>query len=128
MRPLKIKDRCTKKKLKKCDEVLTSYKLMQYFADRIPKKYSGKKVEPHEIAVYKQDGTLLFGDFLNYAHPGWDNYSLYEKDGKEILITNFQSESRYVWTTAQPGTYNIHVYAINNGVILEKTQEEYTVK
>ena len=52
----------------------------------------------------------------------------YEKDGKEILITNFQSESRYVWTTAQPGTYNIHVYAINNGVILEKTQEEYTVK
>lgn len=41
-------------KLHKCDEVLTSYKLMQYFASRIPKKYSGKKVEPHEIAVYKQ--------------------------------------------------------------------------
>lgn len=51
----------------------------------------------------------------------------YEKDGKEILITNFQAESNYVWENAQAGTYNIHVYAINNGVILEKT-EEYTVK
>jgi alpha-amylase len=52
----------------------------------------------------------------------------YEKNGKEILIANFQSESRYVWITAQPGTYKINVYAINNGVILEKSVEEYTVK
>lgn len=52
----------------------------------------------------------------------------YEKNGKEILITNFQSESRYIWTTAQAGTYKLHVYAINNGVILEKAVEEYTVK
>lgn len=33
-------------KLQKCDEVLTSYKLMQFFAARIPKKYSGKKLNP----------------------------------------------------------------------------------
>ena len=29
MRPLKIKDRCTKKKLKKCDEVARTYDKIQ---------------------------------------------------------------------------------------------------
>ena len=51
----------------------------------------------------------------------------YEKDGKEMLITNFQEESRYIWTTAKAGTYKIRVYAINNGVILDK-EINYTVK
>ena len=36
-------------KLQKRDEVLTSYKLMQYFAARIPQRYSGKKVEPMRL-------------------------------------------------------------------------------
>lgn len=52
----------------------------------------------------------------------------YEKDGREILITNFQSESNYVWTTATPGTYKLNAYAINCGTILDKTVETYTVR
>ena len=65
-------------KLKKCDEVLTSYKLMQYFADRIPKKYSGKKVEPHEIAVYKQK-NIPEADKIYFK--GWRSH---ETDGRHV--------------------------------------------
>ena len=65
-------------KLQKCDEVLTSYKLMQYFAARIPQKYSGKKVEPHEIAVYKQRDVP---ESKKIYFKGWQSH---ETDGKHV--------------------------------------------
>ena len=52
----------------------------------------------------------------------------FEKDGKEVLIQNFQTESEIVWTPSATGTYKINVYAINNGTILNKTVESYTVR
>lgn len=52
----------------------------------------------------------------------------YEKDGKEILIANFQSESQYIWTPSATGTYTLNVYAINCGTILDKTIATYTVR
>lgn len=36
-------------------EGLTSFKFLKYFSERIPKKYSGKIIQPHQIAVYKKD-------------------------------------------------------------------------
>ena len=65
-------------KLQKCDEVLTSYKLMQYFAARIPKRYSGKKVEPHEIAVYKQRNIP---EAEKIYFKGWRSH---ETDGRHV--------------------------------------------
>lgn len=65
-------------KLQKCDEVLTSYKLIQYFASRIPKKYSGKKVEPHEVAVYKQR-NIPEADKIYFK--GWRSH---ETDGRHV--------------------------------------------
>ena len=65
-------------KLQKCDEVLTSYKFMQYFASRIPKKYSGKKVEPHEIAVYKQRNVP---EAEKIYFKGWRSH---ETDGRHV--------------------------------------------
>lgn len=35
-------------------EGLTSLKFLDYFASRIPSKYSGRKIQPDEIAVYKK--------------------------------------------------------------------------
>lgn len=65
-------------KLQKCDEGLTSYKLMQYFASKIPKKYSGKKVEPHEIAVYKQQNVP---ESEKIYFKGWRSH---ETDGRHV--------------------------------------------
>ena len=65
-------------KLQKCDEVLTSYKLMQYFAAKIPKKYSGRKVEPHEIAVYKQRNVP---ESEKIYFKGWKSH---ETDGRHV--------------------------------------------
>ena len=65
-------------KLQKCDEVLTSYKLMQYFAAKIPKKYSGRKVEPHEIAVYKQRNVP---ESEKIYFKGWRSH---ETDGRHV--------------------------------------------
>jgi hypothetical protein len=54
-----------------------------------------------DIAVYKQDGTLLFWDYLNYAHSGWGNYFLYEQDGKDYLMefmpSMYQGVANYGW-------------------------------
>lgn len=36
-------------------EGLTSFKFLKFFSERIPKKYSGKTIQPHQIAVYKKD-------------------------------------------------------------------------
>lgn len=64
--------------LQECEEGLTSYKLMQHFASRIPKKYSGKKVEPHEIAVYKQRNVP---ESEKIYFKGWRSH---ETDGRHV--------------------------------------------
>lgn len=51
----------------------------------------------------------------------------YEKDGKEILIQNFQTESAIVWKTTKTGKVTINAYAINNGKIL-KASTTYTIR
>ena len=43
----------------------------------------------------------------------------YEKDGKEILIQNFQSEKTMKFTPAVAGKYKFKAYAILNGNIQE---------
>ena len=40
--------------LKPGKESLTSFKFLRYFAQRIPEHYSGRRVQPHEVAVYKR--------------------------------------------------------------------------
>jgi len=54
-----------------------------------------------DIAVYKQDGTLLFSSYMNAAHAGWNNYFLYEKDGKDYLLefmpSMYQGVANYSW-------------------------------
>ena len=65
-------------KLNKCDEGLTSFKLMLYFASKIPQKYSGKKVEPHEIAVHKKRDVP---DSDKIYFKGWRSH---ETDGRHV--------------------------------------------
>lgn len=65
-------------KLNKSDEGLTSYKFLRYFAERIPKEYSGRKVEPHEIAVYKQRNVP---ESEKIYFKGWRSH---ETDGRHV--------------------------------------------
>ena len=51
----------------------------------------------------------------------------YEKDGKEILIKNFQSESAITWKPTSAGKYTFNLYVIHNGNILT-TSTTYTVR
>ena len=77
-----------------------------------------------DIAVYKQDGTLLFGDFLNYAHPGWDNYSLYEKDGQEYLLKFMPTMNQGICT------YSWHLYEFNEKnqlVVFEENSVDFSI-
>ena len=65
-------------KLNKNDEALTSFKLMLYFASQIPQKYSGRKVEPHEIAVHKKRDVP---DSDKIYFKGWRSH---ETDGRQV--------------------------------------------
>lgn len=51
----------------------------------------------------------------------------YEKDGKEFLIENFQSESSITWIPTSTGKYKFNLYVIYNGNILS-TNYTYTVR
>lgn len=78
-------------------------------------------------AVKTKDGVRLIADAE--GETGEIRYMFsFERDGKEILIQNFQSFSEIIWTPSETGTYKINVYAINNGTILDKTIENYSVK
>ena len=82
-----------------------------------------------EIAVYKQDGTLLFWDYLNYAHPGWDNYFLYEKDGNDYLLefmpSMYQGVANYSWKLYEFDKNNNLVIAEENMVEFSINLEQY---
>ena len=64
--------------LKPSKEGLTSFKFLKYFADRIPSKYSGRKVEPHEIAVHKKRNVP---DSDKIYFKGWRSH---ETDGRQV--------------------------------------------
>ena len=64
--------------LKPSKEGLTSFKFLKYFADRIPNKYSGRKVEPHEIAVHKKRNVP---DSDKIYFKGWRSH---ETDGRHV--------------------------------------------
>ena len=51
----------------------------------------------------------------------------YEKDGKEYLIKNFQSESSITWVPTATGKYKFNAYVIQNGNIISDSNS-YTVR
>lgn len=63
---------CDILKLKPDNEGLTSNKFLKYVAKKIPSYYSGKKVQPHEVDIYK----IYF--------CGWKFYSDSERDAKNF--------------------------------------------
>ncbi|MBQ2837018.1 MAG: hypothetical protein IJE67_02700, partial [Peptococcaceae bacterium] len=82
-----------------------------------------------DIAVYKQDGTLLFWDYMNYSHMGWDNYFLYEKDGKDYLMefmpSMYQGVANYSWKLYEFDEKNQLVIAEENNVDFTINPEQY---
>lgn len=59
-------------------ETFTSYKFLQYFEKKIPPKYSSKKVEPDEVAIYKKR-NIIEGDKIYFI--GW---KLHNTDGRTV--------------------------------------------
>ena len=78
-------------------------------------------------AVKTQEGIRLIANAQ--GGQGTIRYMFsYERDGKEVLIQNFQTASEIIWKPSKTGTFKLHVYAINNGKIMNKTVESYTVR
>ena len=64
MRPLKIKDRCTKKKLKKCQEVARTYdKIQTAYAEFLDKDKNIEKIKCNVLLENLEDGEFTT-DFL----------------------------------------------------------------
>ncbi|MBQ3119452.1 MAG: hypothetical protein IJC12_01125, partial [Peptococcaceae bacterium] len=82
-----------------------------------------------DIAVYKQDGTLLYSTYLNAAHAGWNNYFLYEKDGKDYLMefmpSMYQGVANYSWKLYEFDEKNQLVIAEENKVDFTINPEQY---
>ncbi len=82
-----------------------------------------------DIAVYKQDGTLLFSDYLYYSHMGWNNYFLYERDGKDYLMefmpSMYQGVANYSWKLYEFDEKNRLVVAEENKVDFTINPEQY---
>lgn len=67
--------------LKPGRESLTSYKFLKYVAQRIPTQYSNVKVQPHEIAKYKQRDV----DEANKIYfCGWKHFEGSERNAKNF--------------------------------------------
>ena len=59
MRPLKIKDRCTKKKLKKCEEVARTYdKIQTAYADVLDKDKNIETIKCNVLLENLEDGEF----------------------------------------------------------------------
>ena len=71
-------DLCKILNLKPSKETFTSYKFLQFFSKHIPQKYSGKKIEPHEVAIYKKQ---LIEDSAKIYFKGW---RIHTTDGKHV--------------------------------------------
>lgn len=64
MRPAKIKDRCTKKKLKKCEEVIRTYdKIQTRYADILDKDESIKSIRVNVVLEDLDEGEFT-SDFV----------------------------------------------------------------
>ncbi len=54
-----------------------------------------------ELAVYGQDGSVLYTRSLSTSHAGWGNYFLGTRDGKDYLVefcpTIYQGVANYSW-------------------------------
>lgn len=72
---------CDILKLKPSKEGLTSTKFLEYVAKKIPPCYSGKKVQPHEVAIYKKR-DVAEEDKIYFC--GWKFYSDSEREAKNF--------------------------------------------
>ena len=64
MRPLKIKDRCTKKKIKKCEEVIKTYdKIQTAYAELLDKDEAIKSIQCNVLLEGVEEGEFTT-DFL----------------------------------------------------------------
>ncbi len=66
---------CDILKLKPSKEGFNSPKFLKYFAKHIPQKYSGKKIEPEEIAIHKkafinESNKIYFKGWLTHIRDG----------------------------------------------------------
>ena len=82
-----------------------------------------------KLAVYLQDGTLLYSTYLNAAHAGWGNYFLYEKDGKDYLLefhpSMFQGRANYIWKLYKFDMDNQLVVVEEEGQAFNINPEQY---
>ena len=57
------------------------------------------------LAVYDDDGTVMFSADLSQSHAGWSNYFLYHKDGQDYLLEYVpymgQGDANYSWRLLQ---------------------------
>lgn len=74
--------------LKPGRESLTSYKFLKYVAKRIPTRYSKTKIQPHEIAKYKQRNI---DDAHKIYFCGWKFY-----EGSERNAKNFEKTKKWL--------------------------------
>lgn len=68
---------CDILKLKPAKGIFTSFEFLRYFASKIPVKCSRKKIEPHEIAIYKKNNIP---DSEKIYFFGW---GLHTRDGRD---------------------------------------------
>lgn len=71
-------------KLKPSKEGFNSYKFLRYFAQKIPQKYSDKKIQPHEIAKYKK---TIIPESEKIYFKGWKLYNNSNKHAKNFEKT-----------------------------------------
>lgn len=75
---------CDILKLKPSKEGLTSFKFVRYVAERIPIHYSGRRIQPHEIAVYKQQ-NIPEKDKIYFC--GWKFYTSEKRHARNFEKT-----------------------------------------
>ena len=69
MRPLKIKDRCTKKKLKKCEEVARTYdKIQTAYAEVLDRDKNIEKIKCNVLLENLEDGECVSVFFFISRH------------------------------------------------------------
>lgn len=72
--------------LKPGRDSLTSSKFLRYFASKIPTKSTGRKIQPHEIAIYKRS---QISDSTSIYFKGWRHH---ETDG--CVVRNLEKTKK----------------------------------
>ena len=75
---------CNILNLKPGKEGLTSFKFLKYFAQRIPEHYSGRSVQPHEVAIHKSR-NVSEADKIYFC--GWRFYTDSERHARNFEKT-----------------------------------------